>query len=207
MTYLLVAFLVIILLPLFASSWRMSLLGLAAQGMLLGSLSMRTHGHHWSTSLITIADFILIRGMIAPRSLWRVLSSENAPRRNHVIAPNLFSWALVGAIVFVAFRFSTAILRTEFSGALHLAVATAALLLGMFVLSSQNSMFSQMIGVLRIENAIALFELFSPVHFPLPVRAALPALYGVTVFLFVRFLTAELQADRNPPTTDGEPTL
>ena len=39
------------------------------------------------------------------------------------------------------------------------AVATAGLLLGLLVLSTQTGPFSQMIGALRIENAIAVFEL------------------------------------------------
>lgn len=41
----------------------------------------------------------------------------------------------------------------------RIAVATAALLFGFFVLATQDSVFSQIVGVLRIENAVALFEL------------------------------------------------
>lgn len=39
------------------------------------------------------------------------------------------------------------------------AVATSALALGLFVLATSRGTFSQIIGILRIENGIALFEL------------------------------------------------
>ena len=52
------------------------------------------------------------------------------------------------------------------------AVATAALLLGLLLLATQTGPFSQMVGVLRIENAIALFELGAATQPPRSAGAA-----------------------------------
>ena len=41
MTYLLVSFLVVLVVPLFAATWRTSLLGLSLQGLLLGWMALR----------------------------------------------------------------------------------------------------------------------------------------------------------------------
>jgi hydrogenase-4 component E len=207
MAYLLVAFLVIILVPFFAPSWRMNLLGLALQGLSLGWIALRTHEHLSASAVIAFIDLVLIRGLIAPRALYRGLSTHNPPRRGDVVPSSLISWALVGALVFVSFRFAAAIQETGLANALHLASATAALLLGMFVLSSQTSMFSQMTGLLRIENAIALFELMSPQHLPVPIQLGVSAVFLLTVFLFGRFLRGEVQHASTAQSADGRPTL
>jgi hypothetical protein len=47
----------------------------------------------------------------------------------------------------------------EGAGHSFVAGASAAVLLGLLVLSTQTGPFSQMVGVLRIENGIAMFEL------------------------------------------------
>lgn len=207
MASLLIAFLVIALVPLFAASWRMSLLGLSFQGLILGWIAWRVHGPVSLPVILALVDLVLIRAIVAPRALHQVLSAHNAPRRNDVIPSNLFSWALVGGLVFVSFRFGTAILKTDFANALHLATATSALLLGMFVLSSQNSMFSQMVGLFRIENAIALFELMSPHHFLIPIQVGVSCVFLLTILYFSRFLRGEMQYVSGSQPEDEGPTL
>jgi hydrogenase-4 membrane subunit HyfE len=65
----------------------------------------------------------------------------------------------------------------------HVAVATSGLLLGLLVLATQSSTFGQILGVLRIEYAIALFELASGSEPGLPVQL------GVTAVLFFSVMT------------------
>jgi hydrogenase-4 membrane subunit HyfE len=207
MAFLLIAFLVITLVPLFAASWKMSLQGLSFQGLLLGWIAWRVHGQLSVPVILALVDSVLVRGILAPRALHSVLSSRKTPSRNDVIPSNLFSWALVGGLVFVSFRFGTAMLKTDFANALHLATATAALLLGMFVLSSQNSMFSQMVGLFRIENAIALFELMSPRTFLIPIQVGVSFVFLLTILYFVRFLRDELEDVSGAQPEEEGPTL
>jgi hypothetical protein len=79
--------------------------------------------------------------------------------RHDVLSPNLMSWTLAIALVFVAFRFADMFVPLAGNEHSFVAGATAGLLLGLLVLATQTGPFSQMVGALRIENAIALFEL------------------------------------------------
>ncbi|MEQ1567779.1 MAG: hypothetical protein ABMA64_19210 [Myxococcota bacterium] len=146
-----VVFLLVIVVPLFVARWRVSLLGLALQGALLFRAA---HGDPWLDGI----DFLAVRGALAPAILYTIQLGSGHPGRKDVIPANLFAWVLVVVLVTVAFRFAAAMAPgAESEG--RLAVATAALVLGLFVLSSQNSVFAQIVGVLRVENAVALFEL------------------------------------------------
>jgi hydrogenase-4 component E len=207
MSYLVLAFLLVVLVPLLAASWRVSLLGLALQGLLLGWMALRMHPDVSLSTAFILVDLAVIRGIVAPHALYRVLATTNAPRRNDVIPPNLFSWAMIGGLVFVSFRFATEVLEADLGSSLHLATVTAALVLGMFVLSSQNSMFNQMVGLLRIENALALFELMSPHHFPLPIQVGMSVVYLFTALMLGRFLRGEFQHGAESWPARERPTL
>jgi hypothetical protein len=177
-----VVFLLVVLVPLFAARWRVSLLGIGLQGALLLRAS---HG-----SALDVADFAVLRGLVAPLLLYRVQTRSGGSHRNDVIPANLFAWVVVVVLTTAAFRFADAI---EPGGAGHgrVAVATAALVLGMFVLASQNSVFSQIMAILRIENAVALFELALP-HAPDDpgLRIAQIAITGGVVGLVAWYLRA-----------------
>lgn len=160
MNPLLIAIVVVVLVPLFVASWRLSLAGLMAQGLLMASISYQLDPALDSvTAWFELFDMVIVRGLVAPLALYTVLLSQRASGRNDVIPPNLMSWTLAIVFVIGGFRFADMLVPAE--GAEHgfVAVASAALLLGLLVLATQTGPFSQMIGVLRIENAIALLEL------------------------------------------------
>ena len=207
MSSLLIGFLAILLVPLFAASWRVSLLGLALQGFVLGWISLRLHAPASLADRLALIDLIVVRGVVAPILLFQSFAVRGVPRRNDVIPSNLFAWILVGAFVFVSFRFAAAAFQTDVAGALPFASATLALLLGFFVLSSQSSMFSQIVGLLRIENSVVLFELMSPHRLPLAIQAGVSAVFLLTVLLFTWFLRQDLPAAAEGPAAEEGPTL
>ncbi len=183
MTYLLIAFLVVVVVPLLTASWRISLLGLALQGLLMAAMASR---HGWAgtwTGAVLLADLLVLRGWFIPRYLRRIMDRLGVGRRNDVIPANLLSWTLAGAAVLVAFRFAGHVLPGEGDRTIHVAVAAAALLLGLLILGTQVTTFSQITGVLRVEYAIALFELEGG-HAP-----SLPVQLGLTVVLLLSVLT------------------
>lgn len=189
MTFLIVIFLVVVLVPLLTSTWRVSLLGLCLQGVLMAWMALGDLEGPSIHSVLLLADLLVVRGIIAPAVLYRSLSRQDAPRRNDVIPPNLLSWAVAGGIVLVAFRFAhVPSLPVEESARTHLAVATSALLLGLFVLATGSSATSQIIGLLRVENAIALFELATPHHPPLAIQLGLTCVYVLTLATYALFL-------------------
>jgi len=192
-TYLLMAFLIILVTPLLIGTWRVSLLGLAAQGFVL-SWMMLEHGFKDDfTFVVQLLDVVVVRTLVAPRMLHGILRSRNMPARNDVIPPNLLSWALAGVLLLFAFRFAQRFHPQDVAASTHLAVATATVLLGFLVLASGNSLFSQMVGFLRVENGIFLFELSSTHHMPPLVQLAVSGVYLGTVLLFGYFLRHQPQ--------------
>jgi len=160
MTGLLIAFVITLLVPLFVGTWRTSLLGLAVQGALMASITFRLHHGEPSLALgLSMFDLVFLRALGLPLAVYLVLRAQGAPGRNDVIAPNLFSWGMALALVVLAFRTADVLVPTEGDDQLLVAVASAALLLGLFVLSTARGVLSQIIGLMRVENAIALFEL------------------------------------------------
>lgn len=109
----LLAFTIVLLLPLFVGTWRTSLAGLACQGFLMAWIALG-HGAHlsWDAAL-DVVDFVVLRAIAAPAALYVVLLKQSAPRRNDVIAPNLLSWVLAFALVLMAFRFADVLVPTE----------------------------------------------------------------------------------------------
>lgn len=190
MNPLLIALLGVLLLPLFVSTWRTSLFGLSAQGFLMAWIAYRmgpppSTASEWGT----LVDLIVVRGLWAPFALYGVLRAQNAPARNHVIPPNLLSWTAALGIVVVAFSFSQILVAESGQEQTLVAVSTASLLLGFLVLATQSNPFSQMIGALRIENAIALFELGGERHpEPLGLQLCQIAVVVLTVGLYRWYL-------------------
>jgi hydrogenase-4 component E len=187
-TYLLVAFLVVAFTPLLVATWRTSLLGLGLQGLLMTAIVLQRGWPHDAGGAVLLVDVLVLRTWFVPRHLYGILRSQAAPRRSDVIPANLLSWTLAFALVVLAFRFASVLEPTGGDPALHVAVSAAALLLGLLVLGTQNTTFSQTIGALRLENAIALFELAGGHALPLPVQLGVSAVLVLTVLTFGRFL-------------------
>lgn len=190
MTTPLVVFVMVLLLPLFMASWRTSLLGLAGQGMLMAWMVYDRAPEVTLDDAAALLDLAVVRGLILPIVLYRVLRTRGVPRRNDVIPPNLLSWTAVLVLVLLAFRFAAA-LPMPAPEQPFVAVATAALLLGFFVLATQVGVFSQMVAVFRIENAVAMFTLGMPgEHDGWWIRGIEIAVLAVTVALFRWYLLA-----------------
>jgi hydrogenase-4 membrane subunit HyfE len=204
MTTLLMAFVGVLLAPLFIGKWRASLLGLACQGGLMAWTAYRLGVSPRSpVGLLLLIDLAVLRGVAAPLALYRVLRRAGAPPRNDVIPPNLVSWTIALGCVLLAFNFAGALVTHGGEERTLVATASSALLLGFLVLASQTGTFSQIVGVLRCENAIALFELggSSP-----PSLAAESGLVGVLIGTIVlyRWYLSNLGV---PPKTAASPAV
>ncbi len=205
MTPLLVAFLLAAGAPLLVATWRTSLLGLALQGALLAAMALERGWPTTAAAAALLADLLLLRTWFAPRLLHRILLAQAAPRRSDVIPANLLSWTLAGALVLAAFQFAGLVEPAGGEPALQVAVAAAALLLGLLVLASQDRPFAQAVGLLRLENAIALFELGGPSAPPLPVQLALTSVLLLTVLTLGRFLRRLAAAPGTVAAPPGDP--
>jgi hydrogenase-4 component E len=188
MTYLLIAFLVVAVAPLLIATWRTSLLALGLQGLLLTAMFLQRGWPTTASGAVLLLDLVVLRTWFVPRTLHGILRGQNAPRRNDVIPANLLSWAVAATLVFVAFRFAARVCPEGGEAATHVAVATAALLLGFLVLATQRRTFGQVVGALRLENAIALFELSGGHALPLAVQLGVTGVLVLTVLTFGAFV-------------------
>ncbi|HKO89623.1 MAG TPA: hypothetical protein VJU61_00630 [Polyangiaceae bacterium] len=191
MSPLLVCLLAALLIPLFVATWRASLLGLAFQGLIMAGVALpefsaKAPAHAW----LTLFDLGVARGLLLPLALYTVLRVRAAPSRNEVIPPNLFSWTMALGMVLVAFNFSEALVSEPGEPQTLVAIAIAGVLLGFLVLASAASPFSQMVGVLRIENSIALLELSGEQRASLGMRFALLSIFLTTLAFFRWYLVS-----------------
>lgn len=190
MNPLLIAFVAVLLVPLFVASWRLSLAGLAVQAFLMASIRYQLDPDLDSFSAwFDLFDLVIVRGLGAPLALYTVLLSQRASTRNDVIPPNLMSWTLAIVFVIGGFRFADMLVPADPIEQGFVAAASAGLLLGLLVLATQVGPFSQMIGALRIENAIALLELSGTQHDEeLAMKVAQTVLLIGTIVLFRWYL-------------------
>jgi hydrogenase-4 component E len=188
MTYLLIAFLVMLVAPLFTASWRISLVALGLQGLLMATMVAQRGWTPTAGGVVLLIDLLVLRTWFVPRHLFAIMGSLGGPERRDVIPANLLSWTLAGALVLVAFRFAAMLQPEGGVVATNLAVATSGLLLGLLVLGTQASTFGQVVGILRVEYAIALFELASGQETGLPVQCGLALVLLLSVLTLGSFL-------------------
>jgi hydrogenase-4 membrane subunit HyfE len=92
---------------------------------------------------------------------------------------NLFAWAIAVALIVLAFEFGAPDMGGQ--QALTLGAVAATVAVALLLLASNDSPAAQLVAVLFMENAIALFESLQPAPWPLPVHAALSTIYLLTV--------------------------
>ncbi len=200
MTSLLIAFVVVVLVPLFVASWRTSLLGLSMQGVLLFAIAHRL-GETGPTveGVLTFLDLLVLRGALAPLLLYGVLRARQVPGRNDVVPANALAWAGAIGLVLLGLRLGAALVPIEGDEQVLVGVVACAILIGFLVLATRVSVFSQIIGALRIENAVALFELgLEPGEGSSPaLKVGLMVVYAASVGLF-RWYLASIAPEPEP---------
>lgn len=211
MNPLLIALLGVMLGPLFVATWRVSLLGLSAQGFLMAMVaSSLASGPRAAGDWLTLFDLVAIRGVVAPLALYLVLRRHDIPARLDIIPPSLLSWTVALAMVLVAFNVSEVLVADGGEQATLVAVAIAGLLIGFLVLATRGGPLSQIVGVLRIENSIALLELEGGHHHaPIAQQAGLLlAFLGTVVAVrwYLALLPVRPEAPPAAPAAEG-PTL
>jgi hydrogenase-4 component E len=205
-TYLFVAFLVVLVLPLLTGSWRLSLVGLGLQGLLMTAMVAQRGWTFSAGSVVLLLDLLVLRTWFVPRHLFAIMRRLGGPVRRDVMPPNLLSWTMAGALVLVGFRFAVLVHPEGGLVATQVAVAASGLLLGLLVLGTQASTFGQVVGVLRVEYAVALFELAAGHEQELPVQVGVAAVLLLSVLTLGSFLGRLGAADpEQPATEEGAP--
>ena len=188
----------IVLLSAVVTLWRRSLRALvralALQGVALAAVAMvlglRGHDH----GLEVVAALVLIaKGAVVPALIARVVRHDTASRETQPLVNVPASLVAAGVLIFLAFASSRPItsLASSASGRL-IPYGMAAMLIGFFALATRRKAVSQIVGILLVDNGIALVAFLATAGVPLIVElgASLDVLLVVVV---LRVMTTQMR--------------
>ncbi len=180
------AFVAAYFVPLLFQSWRVAILGLSTQGILLSCVPA-LHAHQWSGQVVfeCVALFCL-RGLLAP---WLLYQFNGLGERSFsLIGKNLFQWAGAALLLALAFILGNHLAPNSPVEAMQVGTAAGCILTGMLILANQSQRFGQAIGLLTIESGMALVELLSEHAMPFSVAIGVQVVFAGLLFTIVIFL-------------------
>jgi hydrogenase-4 membrane subunit HyfE len=200
----LVLILLAALIPVFFGKTRAAPFWLAVQAV---ALAWNSAAHHEAGSLHAVAalvEVLVVRAVIAPLLLRRAIRQRSEPNLD-LMPSNLFTWAIGISLVVLAFDFGGAAM--EDVPALALGVVGGLVALSLLLLSTNNAPPAQLVAVLFVENAIAVFESLLPEPWAWPVHAALTVVYLVTLGVGCWLIgTPQAKAPAPALRVEGEPS-
>jgi hydrogenase-4 component E len=187
----------LVILCAFVTLWRRSLRAivrtLAVQGMALGVVAIVLGVHRRDVVLIVVGCLVVLaKGLAIPTLVRRVLANEPMSRETSPLVNVPSSLVGAGALTFLAYgatRPVVALVSTSAGRLIPLGVAT--LLIGFFSMVVRRKAVSQIVGLLLVDNGIALVAFLATAGVPLLVElgASLDVLLVVVV---LRVLAVQL---------------
>lgn len=178
MTLALMLFFIAVVIPVFFSKIRSAPAWLAVQALTLGWNGVTRHGELSPHTLMALAEVLIVRAALVPLLLRRSIRTRSEPNLD-LMPSNLFSWVVAIALIVLAFGFAAPSMIDQH--AFTLGVVGATVVVALLLLSTNSSPLAQLVALLFLENALALFESLFPTPWPLPVHAALSGIYVLTV--------------------------
>ena len=194
MTLPLIFCLIATVIPVFFSRISSAPTWLSLQALALGWITFND-GFSAHTLLLGL-EVLLVRAVLVPHLLRRALRRQ-AQSRISLMPSNLFTWGIAVMLIILAFKFGDGA-RADVR-ALTLGVVAATTVIALLILSTNHEPKAQLIALLFMENALALFESLMPEPWPLPVHLAISAVYILTVTIGCHLLGGE----RSPQLADA----
>jgi len=178
MTLPLILCLVATVIPVFFGKIGVAPTWLSLQALALGWISI-TRQSELSVHVLALGlEVLLVRAWLVPTLLRRALAGQSAARQD-LMPSNLFAWGVAISLIILAFRFGDGA-RADVR-ALTLGVVAATVMIAFLILATNREPAAQLVGLLFMENALALFESLMPEPWPLPVHLAVSGVYILTV--------------------------
>lgn len=178
MTLPLIAFLIAAIIPVFFGKIRSAPFWLSVQALALGWNVVALGGEPSGHTLVALLEVLVVRALIAPGLLRRAIRLRAEPNLD-LMPSNLFTWAIAVALIALAFQFGAPAMSDR--QALTLGAVGATVAVALLLLSTNDAPPAQLVAVLFMENALALFESLLPEPWPLPVHGSLSVIYLATV--------------------------
>jgi hydrogenase-4 component E len=187
----------LVILCAYVALWRRSLSAivraLCVQGVALGTVALVLGLHRRDAVLVTVGVLVIAaKGAVIPTLLKRVLGNNPLSRETSPLVNVPASLLGAGALTFLAYgatRSVVALVPTSAGRLIPLGVAT--LLIGFFSMVIRRKAASQIVGLLLVDNGIALVAFLATAGVPLLVElgASLDVLLVVVV---LRVLAVQL---------------
>ncbi len=178
MTLALILCLTATVIPVFFSRIAAAPTWLSLQALTLVWITLFDNGGLSLHSVLAGLEVLLVRVLLVPYLLHRALR-KNRQARMSLMPSNLFAWGVAITLIILAFKFGEG--ASGDVRALTLGVAAATAMIAFLILSTNQEPRAQLVAVLFMENALALFESLLPVPWPLPVHLAVSGVYILTV--------------------------
>lgn len=178
MTVPLILCLIATVIPVFFGKIQSAPAWLSLQALALGWITISHQDEVSVHALLAGLEVLVVRAWLVPTLLRRALEKSEHTRLD-LMPSNLFAWGVAIALIILAFKFGDGA-QTDARG-LTLGVIAATAMMALLILSTNNAPSAQLVALLFMENALALFESLVTVPWPLPVHAALSAVYLLTV--------------------------
>ncbi len=192
-TLALMACLLATLIPVFFGKVSTTPTWLALQALALGWMTLNQHPELDAHTVAAGLEILLVRAWLVPHLLRRSLRDTRAGDID-VMPSNLFAWGAAVTLIILAFQLGGG-LRTDVR-ALTLGVMAATVTLAFLVLASNREPVAQLVALLFMENALALFESLMPQAWPLPVHLAVSGVYVGTVAVGTWLIRGATAADQ-----------
>jgi hydrogenase-4 membrane subunit HyfE len=180
LTLALIACLIATVVPVFFGKLAVAPTWLSLQALALGWMTLTQHHELNLHTLAAGLEVLLVRAWAVPYLLRRTLRGQ-AVAELDVMPSNLFAWGVTLALMILAFKFGNGSYADERT--LTLGVVAATVMIAFMVLATNAEPAAQLVAVLFMENALALFESLMPEPWPLPVHLGISSVYVGTVVI------------------------
>lgn len=180
MTLSLLLCLIATVIPVFFGKIGATPIWLSLQALALGWITLNHHDEVSVHALLAGLEVLLVRAWLVPSLLRRMLANQSQVRLD-LMPSNLFTWGIAVTLIILAFKFGEGA-RIDVR-ALTLGVIAATIMIALLILSTNQEPGAQLVALLFMENAMALFESLMPEPWPLPVHVAISSVYLLTVLM------------------------
>ena len=177
-TLALIACLLATVIPVFFGKLAVTPAWLSLQALALGWITLNKHQQLDLHALEAGLEILIIRAWFVPHLLRRTLTNSEV-NEHDVMPSNLFTWGVAVTLIILAFQFGDGA-RADVR-ALTLGVIAATVTIAFLLLATNREPVAQLVAILFMENALALFESLMPEPWPLPVHVAISVVYVGTV--------------------------
>jgi hydrogenase-4 membrane subunit HyfE len=180
MTLTLMLCLLATLVPVFFSRVSAAPVWLSVQALTLGWITLNQHQPISLHVALAGVEVLLVRALLVPYLLRRAIARQG-PMQVSLMPSNLFAWGIAVSLIILAFKFGDGA-RADVR-ALTLGVVASTVVIAFLILATNQHRMAQLVAVLFMENALALFESLMPEPWPLPVHLLISAVYVLAVFV------------------------